>query len=76
MKKMPSSDKAVRITLEIPYSECAMHCGIAGKTLTVIEEDRFSNGQVIPNERRYGCYAIDDNGARIPMLKSEAGWRE
>jgi hypothetical protein len=73
---MPSSDRAVRVTLEIPYSECAMHCGIAGKTLTVIEEDTYFSGNSIPSHKRNGCYAIDDNGARIPMLKSEAGWRE
>jgi allantoicase len=80
---MPSSKNAERRTIEIVYSECAMHCGVAGKTLEVIEEDTFYNGSAIPEISRNGCYVIvtcdvDDGttyNREIPMLKSEAGWR-
>lgn len=73
--KMPPSDSAVRTTLKIPYSEVAMHVGIAGKELIAIEEDTFYNGETIPEDARCGCYVMDEKGVRIPMLKSEAGWR-
>lgn len=74
---MPSSENAERRTIDIAYSECAMHCGVAGRMLEVVEEDIFCNGKTIPVNERRGCYVIS-NGAEfhsVPMLKSEAGWR-
>jgi allantoicase len=83
LSKMPSSANARRQTIKIAYSECAMHCGVAGKTLEVIEKDTFYNGSAIPEISRNGCYVImpydvDDGttyNREIPMLKREAGWR-
>lgn len=72
---MPCSKNSERQTITIAFSECAMHCGVAGQTLEVIEEDLFYNGKIIPIEARCGCYVISESGARIPMLKGEAGWR-
>jgi len=73
---MPSSKNAERRIINIAYSECAMHCGVAGRTLEVVEEDLFMNHRTIPNNKRDGCYVISTTtNARIPMLKSEAGWR-
>jgi hypothetical protein len=59
---------------EIPYSEAAMHTGLAGKRLRVEEEVRYANGGRIPPAQRLGCYAITADGARVPLVKSEAGW--
>lgn len=63
-------------TVDVPYSEVAMHCGIAGMTLEAVEEATYVNGRTIPREQRHGCYVITASGARLPMLKSEAGWRD
>lgn len=63
-----------RRTVEVPYSEAAIHSRVAGMTLEAVEEDRYVNGSVIPPVERCGCYVIAPTGARVPLLKSEAGW--
>lgn len=72
---MPASENARRVTATVPHSEAAMHSRLAGKTLVLVEEDRYVNGDPIPYAQRNGCYALD-GGARVPLLKVEAGWKE
>ena len=69
-----SSTEAETRTVTVPYSEAAMFCRLAGQTLTAVECDRYVNGNVIPREQRTSCIVITATGARIPLLKSEAGW--
>lgn len=70
---MPASENARRITVRVPFSEAAMHSRIAGKELEAVEEDLYCNGNVIPAGERRGCYVLTGT-ARLPLLKTEAGW--
>lgn len=63
--------------LTIVHSEVAMHTRTAGLDCHVIEEDTFYNGNLIPEDARFGCWVIvptPPGVGQIPMLKSEAGW--
>lgn len=73
---MPASNRAHKKLVQIPYSECAMHCGVQGQELPAIEEDLYLNGNVIPDKDRLGCYVLPIDGGRIHMLKIEAGWKD
>ena len=64
-----------RQTVQVPYSEAAIHSRVAGMVLEAVEEARYVNGNVIPPDQRRGCYVITPSGARVPLLKSEAGWQ-
>lgn len=66
---MPSSANATMYVVNVPFSEAAIHLGLAGMTLLAIEEDQFVNGKSIPVRERLGCYV---NGH--PLAKAEAGW--
>lgn len=72
---MPHSTLAERRLVTIPYSEAAMFAGIAGQQLMAREEDCYINGDIIPKEKRLGCYVYTRRG-RIALLKSEAGWKD
>lgn len=66
-----------RQTVQVPYSEAAIFARIAGMTLEAVEEDRYVRGSLIPPAQRRGCYVVvASSGARVPLLKLEAGWRE
>lgn len=65
-----------RQTVEVPYSEAAIHARVAGMVLEAVEEDRYINGSLIPPAQRRGCYVITPGGQRVPLLKVEAGWSE
>lgn len=65
-----------RRTVQVPYSEAALHARVAGMTLEAVEEDRYVNGSLIPPAERRGCYVVAPGGARVPLLKAEAGWSE
>lgn len=74
---MPASTYARRQTVEVPFSEAAMFHRIAGQTLEAVEEDLYYNGNTVPENERRGCYVSTEVGAsRIPLLKSEAGWKD
>lgn len=66
----------------VPYSEAAMHAGLAGHLCTLYEEDSYCNGGILPRNKRWGCMVVlyDADGItvlrRAPMLKAEAGWVE
>lgn len=64
-----------RQTVEVPYSEAAMHLGIAGLVLEIEEERYYINGKLIPPNKRHSCFVLH-KGARHPLLKSEAGWKD
>lgn len=66
---------AERRKVVVPYSEAAVHSGIAGMELMAREEDCYVNGAMIPKEKRVGCIVYGPKGA-VPLLKSEAGWEE
>jgi hypothetical protein len=80
---MPSSHDAELRWLDVPYSECAMHVGVAGERHLAEEEDLYPSGETIPPEQRRGCYVhqakLSEDGkskyiVKHPMLKAEAGW--
>lgn len=58
----------------VPHSEVAVHVGLAGQRLVAYEENTYHNGNEVPTEARWGCFVITTTGARVPMLKYEAGW--
>lgn len=63
-------------TVQVPYSEAAVYARVAGMTLEAVEEDRYVNGSLIPPAQRRGCCVVAPGGARVPLLKSEAGWSQ
>jgi hypothetical protein len=69
-------EPARRQLVNVPWSEAAMHCGIAGRQLFAIEESRYCNGAPIPLADRRGCRVVMSDGRSVPMLKSEAGWAD
>jgi hypothetical protein len=73
---MPASTLAEKRVVQVPYSEAACASGVAGQTLYAFEEDCYYNGKMIPKMYRTGCYILTKKGNRIPLLKSEAGWRD
>jgi hypothetical protein len=72
---MPASASAKTQTVDVPYSEAAIHCGVAGLRLEAVEEDLYVNGVEIPERRRTGCFVFPESDSHgVPLLKSEAGW--
>jgi hypothetical protein len=69
--EMPRSELARTQIVEVPFSEAAIYCGLAGKDLLAVEEDLYMNGNEIPMSKRAGCFVNN-----IPLLKAEAGWKD